>query len=47
MLVDDDYNITGIIDWTNAHTVPVEVFAAWFDIMIPGSASNDVKAAIA
>jgi len=47
VLVDDDYNVTGIIDWTNAHTVPVEVFAAWPEIMIPGSASNEVKAAIA
>jgi aminoglycoside phosphotransferase len=46
VLLDDDYNVTGIIDWTNAHTVPVEVFAAWPEIMIPGSASNEVKAAI-
>lgn len=45
VLLDDDYNVTGIIDWTNAHTVPVEVFTAWPEIMIPGSASNDVKAA--
>jgi Ser/Thr protein kinase RdoA (MazF antagonist) len=28
VLVDYDYNITGVIDWTNAHTVPAEVFAA-------------------
>src|SRR5437588_10776973 len=26
MLVDDDFNITGIIDWSDAQTVPLERF---------------------
>lgn len=28
ILLDDDYEIVGVIDWEYAHTVPLEVFAA-------------------
>jgi hypothetical protein len=34
ILVDDDFNITGALDWSGARTVPVELFAAYADLMI-------------
>jgi len=33
ILVDDDFNITGALDWSGARTVPVERFAAYADLM--------------
>ncbi|KAK3937910.1 kinase-like domain-containing protein, partial [Diplogelasinospora grovesii] len=47
IMVDDNFNVTGIIDWTNAHTAPVEAFATLDELMIPRCASKDLKEAIA
>jgi hypothetical protein len=33
VLFDAEYNITGVIDWTKARVVPVEVFTDVFDIL--------------
>jgi hypothetical protein len=33
ILFDEEYNITGVIDWTKARVVPVEVFTDVFDIL--------------
>lgn len=40
MLVDGDYNITGIIDWSNTQTVPIERFAIIPEFIPPPPASG-------
>jgi hypothetical protein len=37
--------MTGIIDWTNAQTVPVDVFATWWEISVLDSGSEEQKIA--
>lgn len=44
ILVDDEYNITGIIDWTNACTVPIELFAVIPELAMGHGAPEDIKA---
>lgn len=39
IIVDGDYNITGIIDWSNAQTVPIERFAINPEFIPPPAAS--------
>jgi hypothetical protein len=46
ILVDGDYNITGIIDWSHAETVPVERFALIPEFIPPPAASVTFKQAI-
>jgi hypothetical protein len=46
ILVDGDYNITGIIDWSNAQTVPIERFAINPEFIPPPAASVEFKEAI-
>jgi hypothetical protein len=33
ILVDDDFNITGVLDWSGARIAPVERFAVYVDLM--------------
>ncbi len=44
ILVDDEYNITGIIDWTNACSVPIELFAVIPELAMGHGAPEDTKA---
>ena len=37
ILVDDDYNITGVLDWTDARTAPWETFVLYGDILHDGA----------
>lgn len=46
MLVDGEYNITGILNWSNVQTVPVERFAMIPGFIAPPAASVTVKHAI-
>lgn len=46
ILVDGDYNITGIIDWSNAQTVPVERFAMIPEFIPPPAAPAAFQKAI-
>lgn len=46
ILVDGDYNITGIIDWSHTQTVPVERFAIMPDFTLPPAASVEFKQAV-
>jgi aminoglycoside phosphotransferase (APT) family kinase protein len=39
ILVDGDYNITGIINWSHAQTVPIERFALISEFIPPPAAS--------
>lgn len=34
VLVDDDFNITGVLDWTGARTAPWEMFVVYGDILL-------------
>lgn len=47
ILVDDEYNITGLIDWSHAQTVPVERFAIIPEFVAPPAAPIESKQAIA
>ncbi|KAJ5652601.1 hypothetical protein N7507_010027 [Penicillium longicatenatum] len=47
VLVDDEYNITGLIDWSNAQTVPLERFAIIPEFVAPPAAPIETKQAIA
>ena len=33
ILVDDEFNITGVLDWSGARTVPIEQFTVYADFM--------------
>ena len=46
VLVDQDYNITGLLDWSNAQTVPIERFAIVPELVIPPAAPEESKQAI-
>jgi hypothetical protein len=46
ILVGGDYNITGIIDWSHAQTVPIERFALIPEFIPPPAASATFKQAI-
>lgn len=43
ILVDDDFNITGVLDWSNTRAVPVERFAAYQEFMTYPRASEEVN----
>ncbi|KAJ5921070.1 hypothetical protein N7466_009396 [Penicillium verhagenii] len=47
ILVDDEYNITGFIDWSHAQTMPIERFAIIPELVIPPAAPVEIKKAIA
>ncbi|PVH74570.1 hypothetical protein DL98DRAFT_429229, partial [Cadophora sp. DSE1049] len=47
ILRDEDFNITGITDWSNVQTVPVERFTVMPEIATFPGASEEVKARIA
>jgi hypothetical protein len=44
ILLDDDFNITGITDWTGAQTVPCESFATCRELIIPPNAPVETSA---
>ena len=44
ILLDDDFNVTGITDWTGAQTVPCESFAICRELIVPPNASEEVSA---
>ncbi|KAJ5946384.1 hypothetical protein N7454_003223 [Penicillium verhagenii] len=46
ILVDDEYNITGLIDWSNAQTMPLERFAIIPEFVAPPAAPIATKQAI-
>ncbi|KAJ5458588.1 hypothetical protein N7475_009976 [Penicillium sp. IBT 31633x] len=46
ILVDQDYNITGLLDWCNAQTVPIERFAIIPEFIVPPAAPSENKEAI-
>ncbi|KAL4810126.1 hypothetical protein BDV18DRAFT_156500 [Aspergillus unguis] len=46
ILVDESYHITGILDWSNAQTVPVERFAISPELIAPPISPSEVKSAI-
>ncbi|CAG7931727.1 unnamed protein product [Penicillium olsonii] len=46
VLVDQDYNITGLLDWSNAQTVPIERFAIIPEFVAPPAAPVESKEAI-
>ena len=46
ILVDQDYNITGLLDWSNAQTVPIERFAIIPEFIAPPAAPAENKQAI-
>jgi len=46
ILVDQDYNITGLLDWSNAQTVPIERFAIIPEFIAPPAAPMESKQAI-
>jgi aminoglycoside phosphotransferase (APT) family kinase protein len=41
ILLDDDFNITGILDWTGAQTVPCESFAIGVEFITPPTMSKE------
>jgi isoamyl acetate esterase len=41
ILLDDDFNITGILDWTGAQTVPCESFAVGMEFIAPPMMSKE------
>lgn len=47
LLVDEDYNITGILDWSRAQSVPIDRFAVIPEFMYPSVAPAEIKQAIA
>jgi len=47
ILVDDEFNITGLIDWSHAQIVPVERFAIIPEFVAPPAAPSETKQAIA
>ena len=48
ILIDDDYHITGIIDWSNAQTVPLEIFTITPEFaMFPGVSDERSACSIA
>lgn len=44
IFVDDQYNITGIIDWTHAQTVPMELFAVVPELATGPGVTAELKA---
>ncbi|KAL4956951.1 hypothetical protein BDW69DRAFT_181085 [Aspergillus filifer] len=46
ILVDENYNITGILDWSHAQTVPVERFAISPEFIAPPAAPAEFKQAV-
>jgi hypothetical protein len=46
VLVDKSYNITGLLDWSNAQTVPIERFAIIPEFVVPPAAPMENKQAI-
>lgn len=46
ILVDQDYNITGLLDWSHAQTVPIERFAIIPEFVVPPAAPVETKQAI-
>lgn len=46
ILVDHEFNITGVLDWSNAQTVPVERFAIIPEFVAPPAAPTENKQAI-
>ena len=43
ILFDDDFNITGILDWTAAQTVPCESFAVYVEFIVSPNAPKEVS----
>jgi aminoglycoside phosphotransferase (APT) family kinase protein len=43
ILFDDDFNITGILDWTAAQTVPCESFAVYVEFIVSPNAPEEVS----
>jgi isoamyl acetate esterase len=41
IMMDDDYNITGVMDWADAHVVPVELFAVIPDFQFADGPASD------
>ncbi|KAJ6184505.1 hypothetical protein N7519_005806 [Penicillium mononematosum] len=46
MLVDEDFNITAILDWSNIQTVPMERFAVSPEFIAPPAAPQEYKQAV-
>ncbi|CAI7628007.1 unnamed protein product [Penicillium viridicatum] len=46
MLVDEDFNITAILDWSNVQTVPMERFAVTPEFIAPPAAPLEYKQAV-
>ncbi|KAJ5799853.1 uncharacterized protein N7518_001921 [Penicillium psychrosexuale] len=46
MLVDEDFNITAILDWSNIQTVPMERFASNPEFIAPPAAPQEFKQAV-
>ncbi|CDM30771.1 Aminoglycoside phosphotransferase [Penicillium roqueforti FM164] len=46
MLVDEDFNITAILDWSNIQTVPMERFASNPESIAPPAAPQEFKQAV-
>ena len=46
ILVDEDYNITGIIDWSHSQSMPIERFAMIPELIYPSIAPEETKQAL-
>ncbi|KAJ5177938.1 uncharacterized protein N7500_000637 [Penicillium coprophilum] len=46
MLVDEDFNITAVLDWSNVQTVPVERFIVNPEFVAPPAAPQEYKQAV-
>lgn len=46
MLVDENYSITGVLDWSHIQIVPVERFAMIPEVIVPSAAPVPFKQAI-
>lgn len=46
MLVDEDFNITAVLDWSNVQTVPMERFAVTPEFIAPPAAPQEYKQAV-
>lgn len=46
MLVDEDFNITATLDWSNVQTVPMEQFAMTPEFIAPPAAPLEYKQAV-
>ncbi|KAL4944212.1 hypothetical protein BDV06DRAFT_112663 [Aspergillus oleicola] len=46
ILVNENYKITGILDWSHAQTVPIERFAIPTELIAPPAAPAEFKKAV-